>query len=301
MREERRPAVLHLRTVRYLSHAGADLETAYRTPQAIRADYERDPILATARWLVAEGAATGEALADEYLESRERIRELALAATQRPQLEDADDVMRPLAPRSPIVVASRVGSSTATADEPLTLAQAINQGLADVLEQHPETLLFGEDVAVKGGVYGVTRGLHARFGAARVFDTLLDETSILGLALGAAVTGFVPLPGDPVPRVPAQRRGSAAWRGGHAAVLLAGPLPERDGRPGRGLRLPAGLRRALPQRRLGRGTARHPGSRGRLAVPARGRRPDAADVCGRGEGRRQRLRVPRADCALPRP
>jgi 2-oxoisovalerate dehydrogenase E1 component len=63
-----------------------------------------------------------------------------------------------------------------------------------VLEQHPETLLFGEDVAVKGGVYGVTRGLHARFGAARVFDTLLDETSILGLALGAAVTGFVPLP-----------------------------------------------------------------------------------------------------------
>ena len=194
VREERRPAILHLRTVRYLSHAGADVETAYRTPQAIRADYDRDPILATARWLVAEGAATGEALATEYLESRQRIRELALAATQRPRLETADDVMRPLAPRTPVVVASRVGSSTATSDEPLTLAQAINQGLADVLEEHPETLLFGEDVAVKGGVYGVTRGLHARFGAARVFDTLLDETSILGLALGAAVTGFVPLP-----------------------------------------------------------------------------------------------------------
>ena len=45
--------------------------------------------------------------------------------------------------------------------------------------------LFGEDVAAKGGVYGVTRGLHARFGAGRVFDTLLDETSILGLALGS--------------------------------------------------------------------------------------------------------------------
>jgi 2-oxoisovalerate dehydrogenase E1 component len=194
VREERRPAVLHLRTVRYLSHAGADLETAYRTPQAIRADFERDPILATARWLVDAGEATGETLATEYLESRQRIRELALAATQRPQLEDLDDVMRPLAPRSPVVVASRVASVTSPTDEPLTLAQAINQGLVDVLEQHPETLLFGEDVAVKGGVYGVTRGLHARFGAARVFDTLLDETSILGLALGAAVTGFVPLP-----------------------------------------------------------------------------------------------------------
>jgi 2-oxoisovalerate dehydrogenase E1 component len=43
-------------------------------------------------------------------------------------------------------------------------------------------------------VYGVTRGLHARFGAGRVFDTLLDETSILGLALGAAVSGFLPIP-----------------------------------------------------------------------------------------------------------
>ncbi len=55
VRERRRPAVLHLRTVRYLSHAGADAEMAYRTPQAIRADYERDPILGTARWLVSAG------------------------------------------------------------------------------------------------------------------------------------------------------------------------------------------------------------------------------------------------------
>ena len=55
-------------------------------------------------------------------------------------------------------------------------------------------LLFGEDVAVKGGVYGVTRGLQRRFGAGRVFDTLLDETSILGLALGTAVSGFLPVP-----------------------------------------------------------------------------------------------------------
>ncbi|HXY16806.1 MAG TPA: thiamine pyrophosphate-dependent enzyme [Gaiellaceae bacterium] len=195
VRTERRPAVLHLRTVRYLSHAGADLETAYRSGQAIRADYDRDPILGTARWLAAVGHASGDELAADYLESRERIRALALAATRRPQLETPEEVMRPLAPRSPASVA-HVAASTPSepVGEPLTLAQAINGGLADVLAGHPETLLFGEDVAVKGGVYGVTRGLHARFGAARVFDTLLDETSILGLALGTAVSGFVPLP-----------------------------------------------------------------------------------------------------------
>jgi 2-oxoisovalerate dehydrogenase E1 component len=54
--------------------------------------------------------------------------------------------------------------------------------------------VFGEDVARKGGVYGVTRGLRKAFGGARVFDTLLDEQSILGLALGGALAGTLPIP-----------------------------------------------------------------------------------------------------------
>ncbi len=195
VRERRRPAVLHLKTVRYLAHAGADVETVYRPLQAIRADYERDPILATGRWLVAEGRAGGEELAADYLGSRQRIRALALEATRRPQLATAEEVMRPLAPRTPAAVARLAQEAVPSPpEEPLTLAQAINRALAEILERYPETLLFGEDVAVKGGVYGVTRGLHARFGAARVFDTLLDETSILGLALGAALAGFLPIP-----------------------------------------------------------------------------------------------------------
>jgi 2-oxoisovalerate dehydrogenase E1 component len=193
VREHRHPAILHLRTVRFLSHAGADLETAYRSGPEIRADYERDPLLATGRWLVAGGARTGDRLATDYLEIREQIRERALEATERPQMASAEEVMRPLAPRRPDVVASIVGEREPT-DERLTLAQSVNVALANVLERHPETLLFGEDVAVKGGVYGVTRGLQARFGPARVFDTLLDETSILGLALGTSISGFVPLP-----------------------------------------------------------------------------------------------------------
>jgi 2-oxoisovalerate dehydrogenase E1 component len=55
-------------------------------------------------------------------------------------------------------------------------------------------LVFGEDVGAKGGVYGVTRGLQRKAGRPRVFDSLLDEQSILGLALGAGVSGLVPIP-----------------------------------------------------------------------------------------------------------
>ena len=193
VREHRHPAVLHLRTVRFLSHAGADLETAYRSGQDIRADYARDPLLALGRWLAGSGSRSGEDLAAEYLGMRDRVRVRALEATRRPQLATAEDVMRPLAPRDSAAVASLAGSG-GPASGRLTLAQAINAALGDVLERNPETLVFGEDVAVKGGVYGVTRGLRDRFGGARVFDTLLDETTILGLALGAAISGFVPIP-----------------------------------------------------------------------------------------------------------
>jgi 2-oxoisovalerate dehydrogenase E1 component len=184
--------VLHLGTVRYLSHAGADAEMAYRTPQAIRSDYERDPILGTARWLVASGHRSGGELAADYLEARERVRTQALEAVALPQMRSADEVMAPLGRRSPAAVAEL--AAPIRSEGPVTLAQALNIALAAVLERHPEALVFGEDVAIKGGVYGVTRGLHARYGAGRVFDTLLDETSILGLALGAAVSGFLPLP-----------------------------------------------------------------------------------------------------------
>ncbi len=194
VRGERKPAVLHLRTVRYLSHAGADAEIAYRAPRAIRADFERDPILATARWLVASGRRTGQELAADYEASRERVQAQALEAAALPQMTSAAEVMAPLAPRTPAEVARIASATRLDGGESVTLAQAINSGLAAVLERHPEALLFGEDVAVKGGVYGVTRGLHARFGAGRVFDTLLDETSILGLALGAASSGFLPIP-----------------------------------------------------------------------------------------------------------
>jgi 2-oxoisovalerate dehydrogenase E1 component len=195
VRANRHPAVLHLRTVRFLSHAGADLETAYRSGSDIRADFARDPLLATGRWLVSSGERRGDDLADEYLAVRDRIRERALEATTRRQMATAAEVMLPLAPRDPSAVAELVSrASTPVADEPLTLAQAIGAGLAGVLEDHPETLVFGEDVGRKGGVYGVTRGLQARFGTSRVFDTLLDETTILGLALGTSISGLVPIP-----------------------------------------------------------------------------------------------------------
>lgn len=195
VRTRRQPAFLHLGTVRFGGHAGTDVEAAYRSPAEIRADAARDPILATARRLVAAGA-TPDELVVRHDELKDRVYTAASAAAQRPQLTTAADVMAPLAPQRPRAVSAvvaRDAESSPPAAAPQTLAQAINTTLGELFRVRTDLLLFGEDVAAKGGVYGVTKGLLGQVGAGRVFDTLLDETSILGLALGSAVSGFLPI------------------------------------------------------------------------------------------------------------
>ncbi len=74
----------------------------------------------------------------------------------------------------------------------LSYAQALNEALRRALDEFPEALLFGEDVALPGGVFGVSRGLRKDFGE-RVFDTPISESAILGAALGAALVGRRPI------------------------------------------------------------------------------------------------------------
>ncbi len=215
VRRQRRPAVLHLSMVRLMGHAGADAEQAYRSPAEISADLERDPLVVTARLLVTAGLASAGELLRRSDEVGWQVRRLAEEVLAEPKLGSPADIIAPLAPRRPARVSRAVGDAAtrlAGADGPstarvaafsgrlpeeagpLTLAQTINAALTDTLLAYPQMVVFGEDVAVKGGVYGVTKGLRERFGATRVFDTLLDETSILGLALGAGLSGLVPVP-----------------------------------------------------------------------------------------------------------
>ncbi|GAA3462726.1 pyruvate dehydrogenase E1 component beta subunit [Saccharothrix longispora] len=75
----------------------------------------------------------------------------------------------------------------------LSMAGALNKALADALEADPGVLVFGEDVGALGGVFRVTDGLAARFGDARVFDTPLAESGIVGTAIGMAMNGLRPV------------------------------------------------------------------------------------------------------------
>lgn len=76
----------------------------------------------------------------------------------------------------------------------MSIREAINQTLHQEMERDERVIVLGEDVASdQGGVYGITDGLHAKFGAQRVIDTPITESAIVGAAGGAALTGLRPV------------------------------------------------------------------------------------------------------------
>jgi 2-oxoisovalerate dehydrogenase E1 component beta subunit len=76
----------------------------------------------------------------------------------------------------------------------LTMVQALNRALHDAMAADERVLVFGEDVAALGGVFRVTEGLTETFGEERCFDTPLAESGLIGIAVGLALRGFLPVP-----------------------------------------------------------------------------------------------------------
>jgi pyruvate dehydrogenase E1 component beta subunit len=77
--------------------------------------------------------------------------------------------------------------------EQMRFGQAIGKALADAMQADPRVILLGEDIGEAGGPFGVTRGLHQTFGAARVLDFPISEAALVGTAVGAALTGYRPV------------------------------------------------------------------------------------------------------------
>ncbi len=208
-RGTRRPTFLHLRTARIMGHAGTDFEIEWRPLEELVAVEATDPLLRSAAIALEAGLFTRESLLAAYEAMRARCFEAAEAADARPRIETLEQVMAPLAPYTPDAVQAEAGRADYAEARlkvfggeenlpenhpPRHLAIQINQALHELMAKYPHTLLFGEDVAQKGGVYTVTKGLYKTFKGTRVFNTLLDETMILGLAQGYANMGMLPIP-----------------------------------------------------------------------------------------------------------
>ncbi|MGY0619400.1 thiamine pyrophosphate-dependent enzyme [Lysobacter sp. A378] len=208
-RRTRRPTFLHLRTTRIMGHAGTDFEIEWRSLEELCAVEATDPLLRSAAIALESGLMSKDEVLALYEATRKRCFAAAEEADRRPKLDNLADVIAPLAPYTPAAVKAEAEradfgqrrlevfgeeSKLPENQPPRHLAIQINHALHDTFAKYPEALLFGEDVAQKGGVYTVTKGLQKAFGARRVFNTLLDETMILGMAQGFANVGMLPIP-----------------------------------------------------------------------------------------------------------
>jgi len=208
-RRTRQPTFLHLKLVRLLGHAGTDAETEYKTPEELERSEARDPLLMSAETAMETGLLTPTEVLEMYERCRSRVQEASKKAATRPKLTTANQVMAPLAPYHADKVnaeATRAASKEARIaafgsedalpekSAPKHLSIQINRALFDLMAKYTEMTIFGEDVAQKGGVYTVTSGLYKTFKSHRVFNTLLDEQTILGMAQGAAYMGMLPFP-----------------------------------------------------------------------------------------------------------
>ena len=204
VRNHRSPAFLHLSMVRLLGHAGSDSEISYRSHRDIEAAEHQDPLLHSARQIVERGILGPLALLSIYDDVGRQCEAVAAEVIRRPRLAGAADVMASIVPPPRKVASLRAvpeaerrrsfGRDWLALKQPQPLARLLNWALTDLLLQHEELFLVGQDIGRKGGVYGVTKRLQQRFGAGRVMDSLLDEQSILGLAIGVAHNGLLPMP-----------------------------------------------------------------------------------------------------------
>lgn len=202
-RQHKKPVFLHIKCVRLLGHAGSDYEIDYRELAEMEDEMQLDPILYSISTILDQNVMTREEIISLIAGLEQQIADEIEGVVDEKELKSASALKAPIIPSTRACQIPATPTSEARQacfmerwsllDKPMNMAQQINMALIDIMLQYPNVIVFGEDVGVKGGVYQLTRGLQQRFSQARVFDTLLDETTILGQAIGYAHNGFLPI------------------------------------------------------------------------------------------------------------
>lgn len=210
------PMLIEALTYRYGPHATADDARLYRDETEEAQWRERDPITRFERFLAARDQWDEQAAEKVRMETADQV-DAAITEIESRPLPDRSDVVRHAFHRIPPHVVDQLhamqrahGESETRFDESevwrvgrdrlpdgptesWTMAEAINGALRQAMERHDEAIVLGEDIGVSGGVFRITAGLHEAFGEERVIDTPLNESGIVGTAVGMALAGARPI------------------------------------------------------------------------------------------------------------
>ena len=215
-REGKGPTLIEAMTYRYGAHATADDDSLYRSADEVEEWKAKDPIVRLRRFLENRDEwdeHSGDNVAMEITDSVNA----AITAIEAETLPGRDDAVRQGFTRIPSHVADQLNAMERAHGEPetkftedelwhighdalpegptesWTMAQAINSALHQAMEEDERVIVLGEDVGLTGGVFRVTEGLQERFGEDRVIDTPLNESGIVGSAVGMAIAGARPV------------------------------------------------------------------------------------------------------------
>jgi 2-oxoisovalerate dehydrogenase E1 component len=204
VRRRKKPAFLHLDLVRLYGHAGSDMQQTYLKKSTFEQWEADDPLIHSAALLLGKDILTQLQILEIYQNAEDQCLRIANEVVKRPRLTKSSEVMAAIVPPARDCRANNrpsdadrsniFGSDYKLINKHQPMSRLLNWALTDLMQQHQEVIMMGEDVGNKGGVYGVTQKLSDRFGPDRVIDTLLDEQSVLGLAIGLGHNGFIPMP-----------------------------------------------------------------------------------------------------------
>jgi 2-oxoisovalerate dehydrogenase E1 component len=185
------PAFVEALTYRYYAHTSDDDDRLYRSAEEIEQWRRLDPIARLRGYLVESRLLTEAAESAVEEAAGAAVAAAVAAAEQAPEPTDAFSGVyaRPVRNRQPAEALEAPPEG-----EEYNLLTAINKALHEIMADHPETVMLGEDVAdPKGGVFKATLGLTDAYGPQRCFNTPLAESSLVGVAIGMAATGARPI------------------------------------------------------------------------------------------------------------
>lgn len=185
------PALIEAQVVRLFSHSSSDDQKKYRTQEQLEEDTKKDPINLFVQKLLDKNVMTDLAYDELKKEVKEHVNEVTKSVLNAPD---------PKPEQALKYVYDESGKrdkleyeKTEIKGKPTVMVDAINHALREEMERNDKIYVWGQDVADgKGGVFTATKGLSTKFGNERVFNSPLAEASIIGTAVGMALSGLKP-------------------------------------------------------------------------------------------------------------
>ena len=188
-RRNKGPSIIVTHVVRLLPHSSSDDQRKYRDEKALNADLKKDPLTLLESTCVSENFI----MANEFEKIRSQVEKDVDDDSKWAEDQDYPD------PDTAMDHIYGTGDNTKESifnpiSEKIVIVDAINHALHEEMELNDRMVIYGQDIAdPKGGVFTATKGLSDHFGVGRVFNSPLAESSIVGTAVGMAVTGYKPV------------------------------------------------------------------------------------------------------------